>query len=168
MTYVTPSDSFARPANTTAYASGDLVANSATAGSVAALQFQTGKSGAKGAIKRARLLASNDAPTNKTLRLHLWSEDPCATAPSNGDNGAIQVSGNAWPYYLGSIALDATTIDIHAAGNVAAGKPVVGEEIVFALPSGSSVIYGLLSATGAFTPGSAETFSVALEIKLAD
>ena len=38
----TASASFARPANTTQYASGDLVANSATAASVAALSFPGG------------------------------------------------------------------------------------------------------------------------------
>lgn len=50
---MTSSASFTRPANTAAYADGDLVANSATAASVEPLTFTTSRSTGLASIKAA-------------------------------------------------------------------------------------------------------------------
>jgi hypothetical protein len=65
--------SFTRPADTTTYASGDLVANNTTAGSVVPLTFTavTRSAGDSVRIERARINTSNALLTNASFRLHL-------------------------------------------------------------------------------------------------
>jgi hypothetical protein len=62
------SANFTRPADTTAYASGDLVANSTTAGSVVAMSFASATfgSGAPAQIRRVRILTSSTSVTRRT------------------------------------------------------------------------------------------------------
>jgi hypothetical protein len=146
-----------RPADATAYASGDLVANSTTAGSVAPLSFAIARVAAgSGMIRRARIKKSGTGVTNASFRLHLYAASP---TPANGDNGAWSTDGAA--NYLG--ALDVTVDKAFTDGAVGNGAPVVGSEINFALASGQT-IYGLLEARGAYTPGNTETFVVTLEV----
>lgn len=67
---------FSRPADTTTYASGDLVANSTTPTSVAPMVFTLGRgssgSAASGMIRRLRLRKSGKDITAASYRLHLW------------------------------------------------------------------------------------------------
>lgn len=156
----TPSANFTRPADTTAYASGDLVANSTTAGSVAALSF-TATRIATGSclIRRARLKKSGTAITNASFRLHLYGSDPAASSGiTNGDNGAWLTKHAS---YLGAIDITVgTAFSDAAAGN---GVPNFGSEITASLASGSTV-YGLLEARAAYTPASSEVFTCELEV----
>lgn len=152
-----PSVSFTRPADTTAYALGDLVANSTTAGSVAAMQFAAARAvGLGGMIRRARIRKTGTGVTNASFRLHLYSASP---VPSNGDNGAWLTDKAA--NYIG--AFDVTVDRVFTDGAAGNGLPVTGSEIVFKSVS-AVTLYGLLEARGAYTPGSGETFTVELEI----
>lgn len=156
-TTVTPSNFFNRPANTTAYASGQLVANSTTAGSVTPLSWPVARvAGGSGMIRRARLAKSGTSLTNAQFRLHLYTTAPtCA----NGDGGNWSTDQSA--NYLGSLDFNLSqAFTDGAAGNAA---PNTGSEINFALASGQT-IYGLIEARGAYTPASAETFTVTLEV----
>lgn len=150
---------FARPANTTAYADGDLVANNATAGSVVPMQFKIrdGRSG-NGAVKilRARLAKSQASVTTPNFRLHLFSSSPTV---ANGDNGAIVPSVAS--AYLGSVDLDAGVLT----GDGAAGVAALSVPINVTLNSGAQTIFGLLAARAAYTPASGETFRVTLEVE---
>lgn len=151
------STQFTRPADTTAYASGDLVANNTTAGSVAPLQFTVTRiATGSGSIRRARMKKSTASITSAAFRLHLYSASP---TPSNGDNGVWLSTGAAT--YLGS--LDITFDRAFTDGATGNGTPSVGSEITFKLASGS-IIYGLIEARSAYTPGNAETFDVTLEV----
>lgn len=148
---------FTRPNDTTAYASGDLVANSTTAGSVAALQFTVARVAAgSGVIRRAKIKKSGTGVTNASFRLHLYTAAP---TPSNGDNGAWLTSGAA--NWLG--ALDVTVDKVFSDGAAGTGTPLTGSDIAFALASGQ-VVYGLLEARGAYTPTAQETFDVLVEV----
>lgn len=149
--------SFTRPANTTAYTDGDLVANHATAASVVALKFAVTAGQAGVLIRRARLRKSGTSNTNAAFRLHLFQGNP---APTGGDNAALAVS--AIREYLGYI--DFSTMAVWADGCVQHGVPAVGSEIC-AVPN-NGAFYGLLEAKGAYTPASAETFAVQLEALL--
>jgi hypothetical protein len=151
------SASFSRPANTTQYASGDLIANDTTAGSVVAMEFAGGPT----VIRRARLTKDDDDVTAATFRLHLFTGDPTASAPANGDNGAISLN-TAIAEYIGSFDFDMTASpDIYnTAGNVALGVPLKGNEV---MSPWAGTIYGLLEARGTYTPASGETFTVDLE-----
>ncbi len=146
---------FTRPADTTQYASGDLVANSTTAGSVVPMSFVVARStGGSGMVRRARVRKSGAILTSASFRLHLYSASPTLT---NGDNAAwlTTVSG-----YLGSIDI---TLD-KAFSDAAAGQgtPNTGAEVNFVTTV--QTLYGLLEARATYTPASAEVFTVDLEV----
>lgn len=151
---------FNRPADTTAYAVGDLVANSTTAGSVTAMQA-TGVARADQAgcrsfyIRQCRLSKSGASITNATFRVHLYKTNP---TPANGDNGAWSTTRAG---YLGSfdVIMDRAFTD----GASGIGTPNAGLEIAGQLASGTTV-YALIEARGAYTPASAETFAVELSV----
>lgn len=151
--------SFTRPADTTAYASGDLVANSTTAGSVAAVELRAVGAYPMGAsiVRRAVLRKSGTGVTNAAFRVHLMRADPATV--TNGDNGAFSVSGVA--DYLGSF--DVTIDQAFTDGAYGVGAPNVGSEVMIRLASGQSV-YALVEARGAYTPASAEVFVIGLDL----
>lgn len=155
-----PSANFTRPNDTTAYASGDLIANNTTAGSVTPMSFTAARVAAgSGMIRRARLKKSGTTVTNASFRLHLYSSSP---TPANGDNGVWSTTESG---YLGSIDLDmtGTTARVFTDAAKVVGTPAVGSEINFALAAGQT-IYGLLEARAAYTPAAQEVFTVDLEI----
>lgn len=156
----TPSANFTRPADTTAYALGDLVANSTTAGSVTPLSWTAARVAAGSfLVRRARAKKSGTSVTNASFRLHLYSASPTCT---NGDNGAwlTTVSG-----YLASIDLDMSSSNGRVFSDAAAvnGTPNVGSDLGVKLASGQTM-YGLLECRAAYTPGNAEVFTVELEL----
>lgn len=140
---------FTRPADTTAYASGDLMANSTTAGSVVALSF--GVTPGPLQIRRVRVSKTGTSVTNTSFRLHLFAAVPTV---ANGDNGAISPTQAA--NYLGQI-------DVSVAQAFSDGAAGMATTEINCFPAGVA-IYGLLEARAAYTPASAEVFTVALEI----
>jgi hypothetical protein len=157
-----PLVSFTRPADTTAYAAGDLAANSVTAGSVTPMSWTLQSTNIVGpfSLYRARLTKTTTSVTNASYRLHLYSALP---AVANGDNGAFSSTQAA--NYLGSIALDLTTTPGAKFSDGAAGHGAMaaGADANVRLPSGTT-IYGLLEVLAAYTPGSAEIFTVTLDL----
>lgn len=151
MNLISTSTSFTRPADTTAYAANDLVANSTTAGSVVPMSFTIPKlSGFK--LYKVSIARSNATVTNAKFNLHLYGLSPTC---SNGDNGAWLTTASNW---LGSFAVDGSTqtfSDTSTAYAISATYPFL------LLPAGRT-IYGLLQATAAYTPASAEVFTVTL------
>lgn len=151
------SDSFTRPNDTTAYASGDLVANNTTAGSVTPMTFRLGY-GQSIQIKQVRLLiAGITVNTNAKFLLHLYNTSPTVT---NGDNGAWLSTSSG---YLGNVAIDAT-LSTFSDNTVGIGTPVftsVGVPWV-AVGDTNWKLYGLLSATAAYTPGAQKIFTASL------
>jgi hypothetical protein len=151
------SANFTRPADTTAYASGDLVANSTTAGSVTVMTFTIGRgssgAAASGMIRRARLRKTGTSTTNASFRLHLYRSAP---TPSNGDNGAWLTNNAA--DYVG--AIDITADKAFTDGAIGNGTPNTGSEINFT----HQTYYGLLEARAAYTPANAEVFTIELEL----
>jgi hypothetical protein len=162
-THTLAAPTFTRPADTTAYASGDLVANSTTAASVVALVFTNAARvlGNGYRVKRCRIRKSDNANVaNAAFRLHLFSATP--TFATNGDNDAISGNTSGAASWLGS--LDVTAMIALADDAVGQGIPVSGQEVVVK-PSSSLHLYGILEARGAYTPVSEETFTVTLEIE---
>lgn len=153
------SASFSRPADTTQYAIGDLVANSTTAGSVVPIPMVvTHAVGGGVKVCRARLLKSGATVTSASFRVHLYRDSP---TPTNGDNGAwlTTVSG-----YLGFFDLTmAQTFSDDAQGR---GVPSVGDAIRCMPATGSRTIYALLEARATYTPGSSEEFTLYLECEV--
>lgn len=149
------SASFTRPEDTTAYGSGDLVANSTTAGSVVPMSIALANPAQRTAtVKRVRLLKSGTTATNGAFRVHFYGASPTV---ANGDNGAWSSSQAA--NYFGSIDV---TVLAFSDGCAAAGAATAGAEVQIVLASGSTV-YCLLEARGAYTPASAEVFTLTVE-----
>jgi hypothetical protein len=146
--------SFTRPADTTAYASGDLVANSTTAGSVVPLSFTMNRVSLQGGmIRRVRIRKTGTSITNASFRIHLYTAAPIA---SNGDNGAFLTDKAA--NYVGK--LDVTCDQAFTDGASGNGTPVVGSEINYR----ADTYYALIEGRGAYTPVSGEVFTVELEV----
>lgn len=146
---------FTRPSDTTAYASGDLVANSITAGSVVPMSFQVARNANQIAtIKRVRLFSTSTVLTNASFRVHLYSTVPTA---SNGDNAAWLTTSST---YLGSF--DVTLDKAFTDGSKGFAIPTVGTEIPVTADS-DGTIFALLEARAAYTPTSAEVFTLVLE-----
>jgi hypothetical protein len=152
------SASFTRPANTTAYAAGQLVANSVTAGSVVPMAFKLDNSFPMGQFRltRARLYKNGAVITNATFRLHLYQALPTVT---NGDGGAWLSSGAA--NWLGNV--DIASMLAFSDGAAGTGSCPAGSEMIIRQGQGTTV-YGLLAALGAYTPASAEQFSAVIEV----
>ncbi len=146
-------NSFTRPADTTAYANGDLVANSTTAGSVVPVSFNIGRGGVK--IVGARISKSNTTITNGTFTLHLFGSSPTV---ANGDNGAISFN---LAEKFGSIDFAIMVAATDAGYTIAQGGQSILTDGLYYYTSGG-LIYGLIEAKAAYTPASAEVFSIAL------
>lgn len=149
--------SFTRPSDTTAYTSGDLVANSTTAASVVPMSWNIGGSG--GRLVACAFSNNRTTITNGTFSIHFYGSSPVATAPSNGDNGAIatvQASG------LGILPLTilVTSNDV--------GRTIIhaGEtNFVYPWYFPYAIVYGLVEAKAAYTPASGEVFTCELFVE---
>lgn len=150
------SQTITRPADTTAYASGDLVANSTTAGSVTpfVLKIPYG-TGLK--VHRAGLRRSDTDVTNASFRLHLYKDSPTVT---NGDNGAWLSIVAGHQGFIDIVGTAPAFSALAQAWGVYVNNSVYSPLIV--LTDKDRYIYGLLEARAAYTPASAETFSVSL------
>lgn len=149
----TASASVTRPADTVAYASGDLLANSTTAGSVVPLSIPAGRgNGLSVRIRRVRIAKTGTSITSASFRVHLFAASPTV---ANGDNGVFSTNNAAT--YLGSV--DVTVGQAFTDGAFGATTT----EINFAPASNGHTVYGLIEVRAAYTPVSAEVFTVTLE-----
>lgn len=145
------SATFTRPADTTQYSSGDLVANSTSAGSVTLLSwaFTT-------PIWLRRLLVTKSDPDITGASFRLWLHSDSAITFSNGDNGALAIGSSTLA--ISSVA-DGQPIEfdfdftLTGAGDVGVATWDYG---LICLPA---TTYGFLEARGTYTPGSAEVFT---------
>lgn len=150
--------SFTRPANTTSYAVGQLVANNVAAGLVVPMtlpvtRLSPSAAGKGGMIRRAQIFKSGTVITNAQFRLHLYSVAP---TPSNGDGGAWLTNG-ALTY---SGAFDVTMDRVFTDGASGRGIPTIGSEVSFLAVS----LFGLIEARAAYAPISGEVFTCQLEV----
>ncbi len=160
------SATFTRPADTTAYTAGDLVANSVTAASVAPLSWAAAPVMSGGAhygyfrVVGVRMHKSKSDVTNAQFRVHLYSASPVVA--TTGDNAAYgtDVANNA--DWLGS--LDGTHVAKHSDGTSVVCVPAGVAAAPIRLASGGT-IYGLVEALAGYTPASAEVFTFELLVE---
>lgn len=157
--YAVVGASFARPANTTAYASGQLVANSTTVPAAMAIPVARVNAGF-GKVARGRLTKSGLVTTNAIFRAHFYKIAPTII---NGDGGVYSTNGALT--HIGSMTFDMTGANAFAFtdGIKVISVPDVGTSIIFDTAGGSQNIYALLEARAAYVPASGETFTLALE-----
>lgn len=152
----TASGSFTRPADTTAYASGDLMSISTTAGSVDGFRINslTQTPGGSTLVRRVRIRKTGTNITTCTIRVHLFREDPVTFA--NGDNGAFSSTGSA--DWIGSVDV---TVD-QAFTDGACGQVTLATPLPIRTVGNNSHIWCVCEARSAYTPASGETFTVDL------
>ena len=150
------SQTITRPADTTAYNSGDLVANNTTAGSVTPFSFKVPKAaGVK--LHRVAVAKSAASVTNAAFRVHLYSDSPTV---ANGDNGAFSSTASSYVGFF-DIAAPATAFsNTYYASGIYVNNSLTAP--LFFVSDADGYLYGLLEARGAYTPANAETFSVTL------
>lgn len=158
-----PSNTMTRPADTTAYTSGDLVANSTTAGSVTGMVFPNAvRLDLESArFERLRLRKSSATLTNASFRVYLFTALPTLSV---GDNAAFNSSSVLAVDDMDKLIgwFDVTMDRSGAAGARGSGTPNSGPALT-CKPTASQTLYALIEATAAYTPTSGETFNAVLE-----
>jgi hypothetical protein len=164
---ITVSASFTRPADATVYATGDLVANSATAGSVTPVELVGATRAAGEAIRIERVALRKSAPGlgNAAFRVHLFREAPIVNV---GDNGPFNVSGLlALTEIEGHVGYADVTLEQAAVvGARGVGLPSTGSGITCDSGGGTGhepSLWALVEARGAYAPVPGEVFVVTLE-----
>lgn len=164
-----PSYTFSRPADTTAYAAGDLVANNTAAASVVPMSWRIGGAADdKNScyVAGIRLRLDKNSVTNAQFRIHLYKALPTFT--SAGDNSAYgTVVATGYADWLGSY--DTTIVNLQADGVAGIAVPTDGAiepQLLTGLSPGSPVvIYGLIEALAAYSPKSAGVFTAELLVE---
>lgn len=155
------SANFTRPSDTTQYASGDLVANSTTAGSVTQMSWAFTGSGLW--LRRIEIRKSDPDVTSAAFRL--WLHTDSAVTFTNGDNGALSIASSSLALADVLAAID-VTVDksLTGAGDIGYATFDPGLHVLANTvgQNNTFTIYGFLEARGTYTPGSAEVFTVLL------
>lgn len=149
-----PSASFTRPNDTTAYAQGDLIANSTTAGSVTPLRWVFNTFSTYALIRRILVTRSNTTAATTNFRLFLFDAAPTVT---NGDNAAFAGA-------FGQTILATFTGTINLEGNSNGRFGVLTPEALVAPAALPGPLWGLLTADGAYTPVANEVFTLRPEV----
>lgn len=159
-----PSVTLTLPNSTTTYAVGDLVANSATAGSVSALSWDCGSDSF---LITGLTVKSNRTSTTTagSFRLHLYSAAPTVDSPGGDDADYTAHVNIGSARYLGSI--DFNFLTKHKDGHTGAGIPYLRPHVPIKLDSGST-IYGLVEARATYgrsqVSSNSETLAIALDV----
>lgn len=151
-----------RPANTTAYAAGDVVGDGAPITFANAAR----EGGGSGFVLSATISRTGNEITEPDLELWLFSTIPSAVA----DNAAFAPGDAAVQNVLGVIEFDTTAWYDGDAGTggtaFAMGAMMSGPNVaippLFTCDAGSTSIYGMLVVRNAYTPISAEVFHIRL------
>lgn len=157
------STTIVRPANTTAYTAGDLVADNVTAANVTNFVFANAVRSAAECfrIERCRLRKSTALLTNASFRVYLFR---AAQAVNVGDNGVLNNVGVLAMANVDNLVgwFDIVMDRAGVAGARGVGVPAVGPCIITQPAAGTS-LYALVEVLGPYVPGSAETFAITLE-----
>jgi len=163
---------FTRPADTNAYAAGDAMATTTTAGSVVPLTFTASRvEGFSGHIVGADLILDS-ATAFGWMRLWLFNNAPFAAAGYQADNSALALTyaalttgaAGALPAQVGLIGyIDFDTFIARSSSALATGVMQYAT-LPYAPANASKAIYGVYEAMAAFTPKSAGKFTTVLHV----
>jgi hypothetical protein len=146
---------FSRPADTTAYAAKDAVANSTSAPTVLTFTNLARVAAGSGYVTKARLMTTQ-SPNVTQFRVHLYHTAPTAI----NDNAQWTL---LWANRANRIGfIDFNSMQTEGSGSDAANAINGTVRLAFKCASASRNIFGLLETLGAFTPASAQSFFVEL------
>lgn len=152
-TVTTATASYTRPADTTAYASGDCLSNSTSAPTAGGLTFTVASANGKGGLITDLLVTSSNAP-GTPLQGELWLFDTAPTAVN--DNAAFTVSDSEILTLVAKVPFALTTIGANSQAHVQ------GLNIGYTTVS-ATTLRGLVMVTNAYTPASGEVVSFRLK-----
>lgn len=157
-----PTSTLTLPSTTTAYATNELVANSATAGSVVVPSFSIPNTAGGFYAPRLRLTTNDSTSTGwpgVQVQTDLWTAAPTFT---NGDRGAFAVATGAANHLA---AYTCTFAPIAGDGDYSECAPQVGTTPAIKLASGTSVYWTLqtITATSGVT-GASKVFTLTAEL----
>jgi len=155
---------FTRPADTNVYAAGDVICNSTSAPQVLTFLGPTREASGRGAILQEAILISSANQSTK-LEAELWLFDTTVVAVN--DNAAFAPSDAETLTLLAVVPFYAADWRVGNASAGAAGNAVcqainLGRPINVTGASNNS-IFGVLVARNAYTPVSAEVFTIKLK-----
>lgn len=144
-----------RPADTTAYAAKDAVANSTSAPTVLTFSKIARLPGSSMYIVKWRLF-TNQSTNTARFRLHLYHTSPTAI----NDNAAFTL---LWANRANRTGyLDFPACQTEGTGSDAANSQVKDERLSVCCAVGDRNLYGLLETLDAFTPASGQIFYIEL------
>lgn len=137
-----------RPADTNAYADGDVVSDSTSSPNMITFANVAAENAATGFIRRFRMSSANASAVTETFTIHFYTSD----LGGQNDNVAFVFDETNLEDYIGSI--DITLADL-------GGKAVFQSlpNLPFICAAGDDNLYAILEITGAYTPTSAEVFT---------
>ena len=160
-TTVVANNTITRPANTTAYAFAQMLANSTTAASCTAANsaFAIDAAPANDADFYLTGILLGKTSTNATqpiFRVHFFNVDPFASAPAGGDGAAINLASRTG--YLGSME---TSMDATCGNGMEGQGASTRQGFLKCKPAtGTKRIYGVIEVRGAYVPATTEVFDL--------
>ena len=155
----TISTSFTRPSDTTAYAAGDVVCNSTSAPVIMTFAGAVNTDFQMGVIAQATLIDSANQSTK--LDAELWLFD--TTVTMDNDNAAFTPTDAECATLVGIVPFSTSYWKVGDSSSNAVCH-VQGLAIPFNVVHASNALYEILVARNAYTPVSAESFTVRLHI----
>lgn len=156
---VVVSNEFTRPADTTAYAVGDVVGDSTSAAAPLLISGCARVNGGSGYIVRAALIADQKSIT-PSFRVHIFNAAPT----QSNDNAAhrslyADVAKRVGEFTIGPLSTPADTTN-----STASRAADMNLRIPFACGGSTTGLYFIFEALTAFTPASAGKFTLQLAI----
>lgn len=154
--------SYTRPADTTAYEAGDVLANSTSAATILTLAGMARDAGGGGVIQNAVMIDSVAAATKPWVELYLFD-----TAPAmQNDNAAWAPSDAELERCLGVLVFDGTATNAFKTtsngGLVATGAVSLSYQCL----AGSTSLFAIAVLRNAYTPAMGEKFNFRLSVIL--
>lgn len=149
---------FTRPADTTAYTTGDAVTNSTSAPVPITLADAARVAAGGGKIINARLVKSSTGAAASGFRAYIY----VATLTPPNDNAAFAIAIAQKATRVGYV--DMTTVVTGSNCVEFYGTPVYTNGMPYSLPAGTS-LFAVLSSLGSYTPASAEVFDLYLYVE---
>jgi hypothetical protein len=156
--FTTSTVSFARPADTTAYAAKDAVSNSTSSPSILTFSGAGRVNAGTGTVVGVRI--TTDQSTNTAeFRLHLYAIAPTAI----NDNAAFTLLWANRDKRIG--AIDIGPLFTEGSGSDAASDIYVEFRLPFKCDTSDTNLYAMLETLSAFTPASAQNFHISLSVE---
>lgn len=152
----TTSIEFTRPSDTTPYSIGDVVGPVTTPAAQLIAGAGTYNKGG-GLIRAVRVFKDGATPTNGTFRVWFYSQAPTAVA----DNSPWAPLYTQKEYFIGWVDLDTV---VGTTGGCVGQRTLTHTPLPFKCTT-SKNLYAVVTALAAYTPASAEKFTISVTVE---